>query len=61
MGLARSPYYDASSLKADDAKTIASRLMAIARLALSFAIEGSLVNSKKVRRLMRKHDRKQAA
>jgi hypothetical protein len=32
--------------------------MAIAGLALSFAIEGSLVNSKKVRRLMRTHDRK---
>src|SRR5437899_10918236 len=64
MGLPRSTYYDAPSRKADDAEIIAA-MMAICdefevygyrRVGAELRHRDIIVNSKKVRRLMREHD-----
>jgi len=64
MGLPRSTYYDAPSRKADDAEIIAT-MMAICdefevygyrRVGAELRHRDIIVNSKKVRRLMREHD-----
>jgi putative transposase len=64
MGLPRSTYYDAPSRKADDAEIIAT-MMAICdefevygyrRVGAELRHRDMIVNSKKVRRLMREHD-----
>ncbi len=64
MGLPRSTYYDATPLTADDASIVAT-MMAICdefeaygyrRVGAELRHRGMLVNSKKVRRLMREHD-----
>jgi putative transposase len=64
MGLPRSTYYDAASRKADDAE-IVSTMKAICdefeaygyrRVGAELRHRGIVVNSKKIRRLMREHD-----
>ena len=64
MGLARSTYYDAPSRQADDAEIVAT-MMAICeefevygyrRVGAALRHRGLIVNSKKVRRLMRDHN-----
>ena len=64
MGLPRSTYYDAPSRKADEAE-IVTIMMAIRdefeaygyrRMSVELRHRGLVVNSKKVRRLMREHD-----
>ena len=64
MGLPRSTYYDAPSRRADDAEIIAT-MMAICdefevygyrRVGAELRHRDMIVNSKKVRRLMREHD-----
>ena len=64
MGLPRSTYYDAPSRKADDAEIIAT-MMTICdefevygyrRVGAELRHRDIIVNSKKVRRLMREHD-----
>jgi putative transposase len=60
MGLPRSTYYDAPSLKADDREivTICDEFEAYGyrRVGAELRHRGMVVNSKKVRRLMREHD-----
>ena len=64
MGLPRSTFYDAPSLKADDAEIIANMIMicdefetyGYRRVGAELRHRGILVNSKKIRRLMREHD-----
>jgi len=64
MGLPRSTYYDAASREADDAE-IATTMIAICdefeaygyrRVGAELRHRGIVVNSKKIRRLMREHD-----
>jgi putative transposase len=64
MGLPRSTYYDAPSMKADDAELVAN-MTAICdefeaygyrRVAAELRHQGIVVNSKKIRRLMREHE-----
>jgi putative transposase len=64
MGLPRSTYYDAPSVKTDDAEIVAN-ITAICdefeaygyrRVGAELRHRGMVVNSKKVRRLMREHD-----
>jgi putative transposase len=64
MGLPRSTYYDAPAVKADDGEIVAA-MMTICdkfeaygyrRVGAELRHRGMVVNSKKVRRLMRKHD-----
>ena len=64
MGMPRSAYYDAPSRKADEAE-IVTIMMAIRdefqaygyrRMSVELRHRGLVVNSKKVRRLMREHD-----
>src|ERR1700733_16109280 len=64
MGLPRSTYYDAPSVKTDDAEIVAN-ITAICdefeaygyrRVGAELAHRGMVDNSKKVRRLMREHD-----
>jgi len=64
MGLPRSTYYDAPSLKADDAEIVAT-MIAICdecetygyrRAGAELRHRGIIVNSKKIRRLMQEHD-----
>jgi putative transposase len=64
MGLARSTYYDAPSRQADDAEIVAT-MIAICdefevygyrRVGAALPHRGLIVNSKKVRRLMRDHN-----
>jgi putative transposase len=64
MGLPRSTFYDAPSLKADDAEIIANmtticdefETYGYRRVGAELRHRGVLVNSKKIRRLMREHD-----
>src|SRR5262245_51151662 len=64
MGLPRSTRYDAPSLKADDAEIIANMITicdefetyGYRRVGAELRHRGILVNSKKIRRLMREHD-----
>jgi putative transposase len=64
MGLPRSTFYDAPSLKADDAEIIANMITicdefetyGYRRVGAELRHRGILVNSKKIRRLMREHD-----
>ena len=64
MGLPRSTFYDAPSLKADDAGIIANMITicdefetyGYRRVGAELRHRGILVNSKKIRRLMREHD-----
>jgi putative transposase len=64
MGLPRSTFYDAPSLKADDAEIIANMITICGefetygyrRVGAELRHRGILVNSKKIRRLMREHD-----
>jgi len=64
MGLSRSTYYDAPSVKTDDGEIVAA-MIAICdefetygyrRVGAELRHRGLVVNSKKVRRLMREHD-----
>lgn len=64
MGLPRSTYYDAPSVKADDTEIVAN-MTAICnefeaygyrRVGAELRHQGIVVNSKKIRRLMREHD-----
>jgi putative transposase len=63
MGLPRSTFYDAPSLKADDAEIIANMITicdefetyGYRRISAELRHRGILVNSKKIRRLMREH------
>ena len=64
MGLPRSTYYDAPPMKADDAEIVA-KMTAICdefevygyrRVGAELCHQGVVVNSKKIRRLMREHD-----
>ncbi len=64
MGLPRSSYYDAPPVKADDAEIVAN-ITAICnefeaygyrRVGAELRHQGMVVNSKKIRRLMREHD-----
>jgi putative transposase len=64
MGLPRSTYYDAPSVKTDDAEIVAN-ITAICdefeaygyrRVGAEFRHRGMVVNSKKIRRLMRERD-----
>ena len=64
MGLPRSTYYDAPAVKADDAEIVAA-MTAICdefeaygyrRVGAELRHRGMVVNSKKIRRLMREHD-----
>jgi len=64
MGLPRSTYYDAPTVKADDGEIVA-RIKAICdefetygyrRVGAELRHQGVIVNGKKVRRLMREHD-----
>ena len=64
MGLPRSTYYDAPPVKTDDAEIVAN-ITAICdefeaygyrRVGAELRHRGMVVNSKKVRRLMREHD-----
>ena len=64
MGLPRSTYYDAPAVKADDGEIVAAMTMicdefeayGYRRVGAELRHRGMLVNSKKVRRLMREHD-----
>jgi putative transposase len=64
MGLPRSTYYDVASREADDAEIVAT-MKAICdefeaygyrRVGAELRQRGIIVNSKKIRRLMREHD-----
>ena len=64
MGLPRSTYYDAPPVKTDDAEIVAN-IAAICdefeaygyrRVGAELRHRGMIVNSKKIRRLMREHD-----
>jgi putative transposase len=64
MGLPRSTYYDAPPVKADNAEIVAN-ITAICnefeaygyrRVGAELRHQGMVVNSKKIRRLMREHD-----
>ena len=68
MGLPRSTYYDAPPVKTDDAE-IVTNITAICdefeaygyrRVGAELRHQGMVVNSKKIRRLMREHDSAQA-
>jgi len=64
MGLSRSTYYDAPAVKADDLEIVAAmtticnefETYGYRRVGAELRHRGLLVNSKKVRRLMREHD-----
>jgi putative transposase len=64
MGLPRSTFYDAPSVKADDAEIIANMITicdefetyGYRRVGAELRHRGVLVNSKKIRRLMRERD-----
>jgi putative transposase len=64
MGLPRSTYYDASAIEADDSEIVASmtticdefEAYGYRRVGAELRHRGMVVNSKKVRRLMREHD-----
>ena len=64
MGLSRSTYYDAPTIKTDDARIVA-RITAICeefecygyrRVGAELRHQGIVVNAKKIRRLMHEHD-----
>ena len=64
MGLPRSTYYDAPAMKADDREIVAAmaticdefEAYGYRRVGAALRHRGMVVNSKKVRRLMREHD-----
>jgi putative transposase len=64
MGLPRSTYYDAPAAQADDGKLVAAmtticdefEAYGYRRVGAELRHRGVVVNSKKVRRLMREHD-----
>ena len=64
MGLPRSTYYDATAMKADDREIVAAmtticdefEAYGYRRVGAELRHRGMVVNSKKVRRLMREHD-----
>ena len=64
MGLPRSTYYDAPPLEADDAGIVATMIAirdefeayGYRRIGAELRRHGIVVNSKKIRRLMREHD-----
>ena len=69
MGLPRSTYYDAPPVKTDDAEIVAN-ITAICdefeaygyrRVGAELRHRGMVVNYKKIRRLMREHDKPRAA
>ena len=64
MGLPRSTYYDAPAVKADDAEIVVAmtaicdefEVYGYHRVGAELRHRGTVVNSKKIRRLMREHD-----
>ena len=64
MGLSRSTYYDAPAVQADDGEIVAAmtticdefEAYGYRRVGAELRHRGMVVNSKKVRRLMREHD-----